>query len=417
MYKKITIIIIIITLLFVYYTGDISKVVVMILTLYAIYLARFEKNWFNPIWLYIVTPVSYMMYAEQLGGIFLDELSLSTKIFVPLCLFALLLGMTLGKRMSPMPLYIDSKNEPFWVVFFVGLVPTVIAYFMYGNIMDLEGAELTEAKTNSVVPFFSQFAYFLPASIIIACKKNSTKLILVSLFFSLIAALFTITKTALVMMVLFFAMGIYIFRPSFTNTLLFRFFLRFKFVIVPILLVLMFMYNNNKRNISDTRDMEYVEYSGVQDEWGTSNLAQNLFLDYCYFCSPWYNLDYNIRRNNMDSFGANTFSQFFKKIGANAGSNPKLNPSFLNTHTYLTDYYLDFGFIGSIVASFLLGFFIYFCYARYGCSDDPILISFYVLIMYATCMLFFSNHFNIGYILNYFITFGLTSFITRKIKN
>ena len=94
-----------------------------------------------------------------------------------------------------------------------------------------------------------------------------------------------------------------------------------------------------------------------------------------------------------------------------------MNPTFLNTHTYITDFYIDFGYVGAIIASFILGCLIFFFYKKYGMSNDPLLIGFYVLIAYATFMMFFSNHFVNGYLLNYFITLVGFSYFLRKIAS
>lgn len=393
-------------------TEDISKIPVILILLLVIKSAQKDK-WYNPFWLLTITIASYILYYQQWGGFFFGDLTVTTKILVTFCFFAIYIGFYICKNNKTKSVTIGATTPPFFLIFFIGLIPSVISYFLYGNILALEGDDLVEARTQKV-NFFNQLAYFLPASIIVACKRDKTIEVVLAIIFSTIAALMTVSKTALVIESLFIIMGIAVYHPSFTQTYFFQTVNKFKLIWIPILTVVMFAYNNNKRNVTETNDMEYVERSGTVEIWGTDNIAQNFYLDYCYLCSPWSNLDYNIRFNKADHWGANTFAQFAKKIGATTKTNRKINPSFLNTHTFITDYYLDFGFIGAIIASFVLGFFIYYCYSAFGLSDDPMLISLYVLIMYATCMLYFSNHFNIGYILNYFITFGLTSLITRK---
>ena len=177
---------------------------------------------------------------------------------------------------------------------------------------------------------------------------------------------------------------------------------------------MMFMYNNNIRHdATSKKKMSYVE-SSSSNLWGKTNLFQNLFLDYVYYVQPWSNLNYNIERNNNEgSIGGNSLAQFGKKIGIDTNARKKIQPFFFNTHTFLTDYYLDFGIVVAVFVAFLLGILIYTCYVRFGLSDDPLLLSFYILVAYATIMMFFSNHFNNGYLLNYFITFGLVSLYTR----
>ena len=286
---------------------------------------------------------------------------------------------------------------------------------MFGNIVSLEGEDLLEAKEQFTLPILGQLSYFLPASIVVACKKNKTKYILIAIIFSIISALLTISKTALLLTVVFFLIAVSKFTPSITDNYIYKRFNTYKFIFIPILILFMFVYNNNKRQSATNRDMEFVESSSVNSVWGKDNFSQNMFLNYCYFVQPWSNFNYNVLYNKENGkIGGNTLSQFAKKIGVKPQKIRKKNPYFFNTHTYLTDYYLDFGFVFGCFMSFLLGMFIYYCYSRFGNSDDPLLISFYILVAYATIMMFFSNHFNIGYLLNYFMTFGFTSFLIRK---
>lgn len=214
------------------------------------------------------------------------------------------------------------------------------------------------------------------------------------------------------MTLVFFIIAISKFQPDILQTRVFKLFDRFKFVIIPVLVLGMFLYNNNKR-IVDSDEMSFVESSSAT-MWGTDNIAQNMFLNYCYYVQPWSNLNYNIENNHLaGSFGGNSFAQFGKKLGINTHPRRKIQPTSFNTHTFLTDYYLDFGFFFGVIVCFLLGNLIYYCYIKFGLSDDPLLIAFYVLIAYATIMMFFSNHFNNGYLMNYFVTFGLVSLFSR----
>ncbi len=400
------------TIVMIVLSHDLTKIVAWLILMLCYSKAKKSQNWYSPYYLFMVTIISYILYWERLGGIFMDELSLGTRIFIISGLLAVVVGFIVCQNANRTPIRVGKMNENFWIVFFIGLLPTALSYMMYGNIATLEGEELLEAKEKFSLPVIGQLAYFLPASIVVACKKNNSTLIILASAFSIVAALLTISKTAMLLTLLYFIIGTTEFQPTITHSKLYKMADRYKFVAIPILLIVVFMFNNNKRHGEDT-NMTYVETS-TSDLWSNSNLVQNLFLDYCYYVQPWSNLNYNIERNhNQGAIGGNSFSQFGKKLGIHIKARHKIQPYFFNTHTFLTDYYLDFGPVFAVIICFLLGILIYTCYSLYGLSDDPLLISFYILIAYATVMMFFSNHFNNGYLMNYFITFGLVSLFSR----
>lgn len=396
-------------------SGDYTKLVAWLIFLLCLKKTNRSQIWYSPYYLFMPTILSYILYWDKLGGIFMNPLTLNTRIFALSGIMAVVLGFVFCQNIKRKPIKVGGFVESFYLIFIIGLLPTALSYMLYGNIASLDGEEMLEAKEKFTLPVIGQLAYFLPASIVVACKKNDTKKIVLALFFSFLAALMTISKTALLLSLIYFLISITKFNPSIMNTKIYKLIDRFKYVVIPVLVIAMFVYNNNKRyDAGGDEEMSFVESSST-NIWGTDNFSQNMFLNYCYFVQPWSNLNYNIENNHKEgSFGGNSFAQFGKKIGIDTNARKKIQPSFFNTHTFLIDYYLDFGVIGAIFVSFLLGVLIYTCYMRFGLSDDPLLISFYILIAYATVMMFFSNHFNNGYLLNYFVTFGLVSWFSRK---
>lgn len=395
---------------------DYLKIFVWLFFIIALKYAKKEQNWYSPFYLFMATPISYILYYDELGGIYMDELTLKTRIYAILGIYAVILGFISARKSRKKPVSGDV-TENFFLVFFIGLLPTAISYIMFGNVASLEGEEMLEAREKVTLPLIGQLAYFLPASIVVACKKDKTIYILIALVFSLFAALLTVSKTAILMTVIFYMIAVTRFTPHITETKLYSKINQYKYILLPLFLIVMFIYNNNKRHeAGNTDSMEYVESGSVSEFWGTDNISQNMFLNYCYFVQPWSNLNYNIEKNYREgAIGGRSFAQFGKKLGVDTNPTPILSPSFFNTHTFMMDYYVDFGFLGGIFICYLIGYLIYSCYIRFGLSDDPLLLSFYILMAYATVMMFFSNHFNNGYLMNYFITFGFVSWFSRKI--
>ncbi|CDA76982.1 putative uncharacterized protein [Bacteroides sp. CAG:530] len=373
---------------------------------------------YNPYYILIATLISFLLYIPTWGGVFFPELSNLTQLTITFSFIALFLGISFGINNGYAPLIRTYENESVWIMMTLGLLQTVVVLVFFGNVLALSGDALLDAKQGVDIPIIGQLAYYLPASIIIACKRNNSKLIIITIAISLFAALITVTKMSILVSFFFIMVGFIRFKPNIIKSKIGYLVKKYAIIWLPILILYMFSNNNSIRTDAQGGEMSYFERSGSQlSSDYQSTFAEGMFLNYLYLSSPWGNLDYNIRNNHERGYGANTFAQFGNRIGIQVETVEKIQPTFLNTHSFLTDYVIDFGTIGAIFASFVLGWFIAFCYSRYGCSNDPIWLAFYGLISFATFMLYFSNHFNNGYILNYFLSFGLYYLISKYFSN
>lgn len=388
--------------------GSYIKLGLLILICVAWFLGRKEHVWYNPFYLIIPTFVSFLLYSEYLNPFYTPALDDSTSLLITAALAMLLLGVAAMRKMRLKPVTLPRHDYNFWLIFLIGALPSVLAYALFGNTLDMSGEQLLDTKEKMSIPVLGQLAYFLPAAIIVACEKNRVTLILVAFVVGILAALLSVTKTAMLIAALFLAIGFTRFRPALGSNPIVRWVLKYKYVIIPIVVIYMVMYNNNTRQAASGFDsMYFLEGDRSSSVFGDGNFAQNLHLDYCYLCTSWQNFEYNKGRMHYPSGGALTFEQLAKKTGTTLNPPTKqiANPPF-NTFSYMTDFYLDFGAAGLLALSFLLGCLIYFIYVKCGLSNDPLMVSYYALIAYATFMLFFNNHFTNGYLLNYLITFG-----------
>lgn len=402
---------------FIFLEINFLKILIVLLLLLTISKGRKQKLFFNPYYIFVSTIISYFLYSHSIGGIFLSDLGLDTQILIILCLYAVFCGFVTGEFLKVKAIISGNYTENFYFVFIVGVLPSLIAISLYGNTLDMSGEELLESKEKMSIPFFGQFAYWLPASIIIACKKNVSRWIVIATVASFIVALMSVTKTGMLIALMYLTIGLYIFNPDILKHRFVILIKKYSFIVLPVFIISFFIFNNSLRHeASSDLEMSYVEKSNSKVWSSTYEFGQGMFLNYLYYCSPWSNLDYNIRKQHKKGYGSNTVAQFAHLLRLPEHRVEKLNPTFLNTHSFITDYYIDFGFFGAVIASYVLGIFIFFCYRKFGCSDDPLLLSFYILVAFATFMLFFSNHFNQGYLLNYFITFVGYSSISRKLK-
>ena len=387
--------------------GQWQKVITVLLIIFCFRKGMTTKDLFSPYVLLIVPLTSYLLYFAELGPAFLADLQTRTDFLIVLCFTAIVIAFTVMKALKIKPVKTKrSYNENFWVICIIGLIPAVLSYILYGSVFDATGDAMLEIKEKQSLPVIGQLAYFLPASIIVACKNNNSKQIIIAVFLSFFAAALTLTKTSLLVALIFTLAGLYQFNPGIVNSKPALFIKKYIYIWLPVLVIYMFMANNSIRQEAQGGGaMEYVELSNSHLITNRGNLVQGLFLNYLYLCSPWSNLDYNVQRINEISGGSNSFAQFADKLGIKVETVEKLEPAFLNTHSFITDFYIDFGYLGAIMASFVLGCIIYFFYSKFYFSGDALLLAYYCLIAFATIMLFFSNHFVNGYLLNYLITF------------
>lgn len=229
-----------ITVIMVTFSGDYSKCFAWLLLVFCFNKAP-RNSWFSPYYLFMVTIISYILYWDDLGGIYMDSLSLYTKSFALCGMTAVVFGFVFGQKIWHKPIKVGGLTENFYLVFFIGLLPTALSYLLYGNIASLDGEEMLEAKEQFSLPVISQLAYFLPASIVVACKKNDTKKIVIALVFSFLAALLTISKTALLLALIFFLIAITKFHPAITDTRIFKLINRLKYVVIPVIVIYMIL--------------------------------------------------------------------------------------------------------------------------------------------------------------------------------
>lgn len=385
-----------------------SKIFTVLLIIWCIQQGKRESQIYNPFNLLIVTLVSFLVYQPHIGGPYLDDLTDTTSFFCLVNFCSLIAGFTICSNKNKLPIESDNISYSFLLVFVIGVIPTALSYYIYGNIFEMEGEEMLETRDNMTLPVISQLAYFLPASILVACNNDNTKHILLSVFFSALAALMTMSKTSMVIVVCYCALAFSKYNPSIMEHWIVGRLKKTSFIWLPVLLIGYFYYNTTKR--IDAESQDYSSYIDGQ----FSKYEGGMIMNYLYLCSPWSNLNYDLQNQKPIEYGKRSFAQFAKKIGITYDIPSYRSRYFLNTHSYLMDFLLDFGFVGAIIASFFLGWLVYYLYARFGLSDDPLLVAYYVLVSYATVMLFFSNHFTIGYLLNYLITFGGVSLFTRK---
>ena len=151
-------------------------------------------------------------------------------------------------------------------------------------------------------------------------------------------------------------------------------------------------------------------------------LLQPFFPSYMYMTTPLSNFAYLVEINNEQTNGAMTLwpiiSTFqlkrlydFEEIAKQF----RLWP--YNTHTFLADFFLDFGTVGLVFLPIILGLLVYFMYVRSLRSIDVLVHAEYMYFSYAVLMMFFSNHFtSIAYPLRIVLVFEVCRMILGRLR-
>ena len=137
-----------------------------------------------------------------------------TQLTITFSFIALFLGISFGINNGYAPLIRTYENESVWIMMTLGLLQTVVVLVFFGNVLALSGDALLDAKQGVDIPIIGQLAYYLPASIIIACKRNNSKLIIITIAISLFAALITVTKMSILVSFFFIMVGFIRFKPN-----------------------------------------------------------------------------------------------------------------------------------------------------------------------------------------------------------
>jgi oligosaccharide repeat unit polymerase len=141
---------------------------------------------------------------------------------------------------------------------------------------------------------------------------------------------------------------------------------------------------------------------------------------YIYIMCNFENLNnYIVNGPNTFFMGAASFKFIFSIMNIDSGVSEtwknNLQYPWLNTGSMFKDFYMDFGIIGIIIFTFLIGFIATYVY-RKAISQKNILYCFlYTSITYALCMSFFTNYFAAtDFVFNVIICYIVSKFIENS---
>ncbi len=160
-----------------------------------------------------------------------------------------------------------------------------------------------------------------------------------------------------------------------------------------------FIQNGNALSWGGIAEAVYTYFKGGDDHYATTivwNGPDVLKLPYMYLVSAWNNVQYVMETQSAHTYGLWVVKPLLSWLQLDGlfESAYTLTPySSFNTFGYVTVLYKDFGIYGSILGSILLGWFVSSVYRKFCRSDSPFEIACYAMTAQATLEMFFSNHF------------------------
>lgn len=366
-----------------------------------------DKDIFSPFFLFMPVPLSVMLYWSKISSYYLPELPLGTRIWIFIGSAAFYLGL-MFRRHKFYPYLRQVKPVIGYSLFLtlaLGILPYVISTMVMGTLPILARTNIDELKSQFQLPIIGMFFLFLSFAILIAREQGKffKSVCVLAILLSLIkAAKFDVIFMAFVIM--FAIVG---HQMHLSRTLKKR-------IIVAILAFLIFVpllfEQNYNMRFGETMDMRY-DYLISSDRMHTAIpiAAFKVVQPYFYFVSSWANFDYCLQHVETYKYGMMTMRPFISLFRLDYlidvdYTKMVLNPAF-NTHSFLTDYYYDFGYAGLVLLPFLMGIVISWIYRRSRSSNDTVLHTEYAVCGFAVVMMFFSNHFSAGYPVIAFVLF------------
>lgn len=375
------------------------KLIIGIIVSYCVIRGLQEKVIINPYLLFSITPISLLIYDKSVSEHYLVDLSNTTYLIAIANFTAMLLGFNLMRNPK------IKFNYNLWnkginlrtiecakyakIFMILGIYPTIYGCLRGAGYLFSFNLNQMKNIVNSA-PLSSIFQLFLYAGVVCAFKSKQKQTIAMCMFSLIVSIILNFSKSTVAMVCISVLVTIYTERinnKERTNRSLMIMLL----LVAGYLMYESFDIYNNIRHDYDTN--AYFQGLGYVD-----NVSQNLFLPYMYLISPWSNLQYIMQTTSVHTWGLWFIKPIlgYLQLDTILGIDYSMTPRFsaFNTFSYISAFYIDFGFFGSIICSFIFGLGIMWIYRLYmQFSRSPYVITIWALNVYAIAMLFFNNHY------------------------
>lgn len=383
------------------------RVVSCVLFLWCIYMGRKETFILNPFWLFSITPLSLLLYNDNVSRIYLQKLTSKTWGLAILNIIAFSMTLFISLKIMRRKKGIIANEQP-----------DKIAYLKQNSVI-MMGISfipvLYRMLFGKVMLFTSVISLCVYVSIIMGTKTKEKRWIIGILLIAALRFLFAFNKTELVFFLIVIVTGIEKYYELSSKS-------KIKILLGLVVSALFMLFvafplktyvQDNGGNIVDffTKNVKVVYDYGQRIDWSGPEVLK---MPYMYLVTAWNNVQYVLETQNTRTYGlwfVKPILGYFQLSGI-FDSLYELKPySSFNTYTYITVLFKDFGYFGSAIGSVFLGWFVAKMYYWYTISQDSWKVSCYSLTAIAVFEMFFSNHF---FGLSYPFTIVLLYFIFEK---
>lgn len=327
-----------------------------------------EDRIVNPYFLFLLTPLTLLMYMD-LGGMYFVKLEVKTWNLAIINMSAFILAL----RYTP---DIIMKSQQY------GIIEGKSAYKHMFVLYVLSWLAPFSGPFSSVLSLLSGVVITLAFS-----TKNKTVIALYTVLVLFNIAVGVASKSGILSILLAYLIS---YEHYYITTSKQKVKVLLLSLCAVLLMIFAFSFANKDRGSYNADDgLSYYSRNGLQ--W---NYDASLFLPYMYLETPWINLQYVTETQDTRTYGLWAVKPILGYIGLRDNNVYDLEPfSSFNTFTFISCQFKDFGYYGSILLSFFLGIFVkkIFSYSNQGSS--PFIIGAFVLVAQATLEMFFSNHF------------------------
>ena len=335
-----------------------------------------EKSFFNPYYLFAITPLSLLLYVN-LSSNYMLELTARTWGLAILNMTAFLLAVRNTLFFNAWNTCKGPNDNKLLIhtllLAAIGLFSGFFSYFV-GK------------------PFFlsSVFQLCTVPALICSLKSKNKILIIGILAIFLGSSLSLLSKSLVLTYLLAVLIGV---EKYFIYSKRQRKNIAVLSVIGILIMVMSFVFaNKDRESLSSDETVDYYsQYGNV--EWNSNT---TLFMPYMYLTTPWANLQYLTESQDTRTYGLWLLRPLvgYLQLDDKFQSQYHLSAySSFNTFTFISCNFKDFGYWLSFISSIFLGIFVKKIYSRYCYSRSPLDVACYVYVGQAVLEMFFSNEF------------------------
>ena len=375
------------------------RISVLFILILCIIRGKQEKYYLNPYYLFAITPFSLLIY-RNISNYHVD-LTIETWILAIINMAAFLLALEFTSEYRKLRKCIGAGDGK--ILRYNTIILLILGFMPFAY----------ELLIGGLMPLAYVFSLFTSAAIICAMKSKDKGLIILVIGVCVLTSLEYVTKTTILTYTVAALIG---YEKYYITNIKQKKRLIILVIIAGLVMVSAFSFANqgrsSLRSASEVAEY-YTTYGNLQ--WEGNN---SLLMPYMYLTTPWSNLQYVLYSQDARTFGLWLFKPILGYLQIDKvfeGLYALKAYSNFNTFTFIVCNFKDFGYWGSCISSFFLGFFAKKVYSRFRQSRSPLDVACYVLTGQAVLQMFFNNEFFIqSFLFTIVIIMGMYKYLFCK---